>query len=91
GVQEATSVIKVPKGYVLREPLRVSHSNRWGSVLLRATQDPGSGDLRVDMRRSTIGFLEPVESYAAFKDFLQWARSVSSVEILLERSGDAKP
>ncbi|BDU77852.1 hypothetical protein [Mesoterricola sediminis] len=91
GVQEAMSIIKVPKGYVLREPIRVNHSNRWGSVLLRAVQDPDSGDVRVDMRRSTSGFLEMSDGYVPLKEYLQWVRAVSYPEITLERAADAKP
>lgn len=84
GVQEAVSIIRVPKGYRLPEPLLSGCSNRWGSVVMRASQDPASGDVRVEMKYVLASRMELADGYEEFGEFLRAVRAAVSSRITLE-------
>lgn len=85
GSQEAVSVIRVPKGYRLPEPVLAGCSNRWGSVVLKASQDPASGDVRVEMKDAIDSAMDLADGYEDFREFLKGVRSAVYPLIILER------
>jgi len=89
-LQEASSTTHVPKGYVLREPIGVSHSNRWGEVRLTVDQDPATGDLKAALKIRSTGTYDGPGGYGPLKDFLQWVRAGIHPEITLEKSREPK-
>ncbi len=86
-LQEASSTIQVPKGYLLSAPIEISHSNRWGSVDLSVKQNPATGDLTAYMKIASTLVYDGPGGYAPLKDFLQWVRAAVHPEITLEKSG----
>lgn len=84
-LQEASSTIQVPKGYRLREPIRVTHSNRWGEVNLTVEQDPSSGELKSALRIQSTGTYDGPGGHGPLKDFLQWVRAGVYPEVTLEK------
>jgi hypothetical protein len=88
--QEATSIIQVPKGYVLREPMGVTQSNRWGDVFLTVVQLPETGEVKATLRIRCTGTFDGPGGYGPLKDFLQWVRAVTNPEITLEKSEEPR-
>ena len=85
-LQEATSTIQVPKGYLLREPISVVHSNRWGEVNLTVVQQPDTGVLKASLRIQSTGTYDGPGGYGPLKDFLQWVRAGVFPVITLEKN-----
>lgn len=89
-LQEATSTIRVPKGYLLREPISVVRSNRWGEVNLTVVQQPDTGELKATLRIQSTGTYDGPGGYGPLKDFLQWVRAGVYPEITLEKGGEPR-
>lgn len=87
-LQTAVSIIQVPKGYRLTEPIEVHHSNRWGEVHLTASQDSDTGELTARMQVQTMAVLDSPAGYGPLKDFLQWVRAAVQPSITLEKAGE---
>jgi hypothetical protein len=86
--QKAVSTLQVPKGYLLREPLEDSHANRWGEVALHATQNAATGLVTVEATVVLDACASEADGYGDLKDFLQWVRAATSLELTLEREAD---
>jgi hypothetical protein len=84
--QEATSTVKVPKGYLLPQPVASSRSTPWGSVLLEVRQDPGTGDLLARLRVSTLAAYNYATAYPSLKDYLKLARAAFQAEVTLQQA-----
>lgn len=86
GVQEATSTVKVPKGYVLAKPVTSTRSTQWGTVILDVRQDPGTGDLNARMKVSTLAVYNHAITYQTLKDYLNLVKLAVAPEVTLEKA-----
>lgn len=83
--QEATCTVHVPPGYLLPQEILFSHSNQWGRVFFRAHQEPGGGDIAVNLTIKTQGFFSGPDGYQALKNYLEWVRTAIHLDINLEK------
>jgi hypothetical protein len=86
GLQEAVSTVKVPKGYLLREPVVTTDETTWGTVALEVRQDPASGDLKARMKVSTLVNQKDGGHYPSLQAYLKLVRSAISPRITLEKA-----
>lgn len=86
GVQEATSTVKVPAGYVLPKPVVSTRSTQWGTVILDVRQDPGTGELTARMKVSTLGVYNHPAAYPSLKDYLNLMKLAVAPEVTLEKA-----
>ncbi len=84
GIQEATSTVQVPKGYVLAKPVQSSEETPWGKVLLEVRQDPATGVVTARFEAWTLRNLGREDT--GLKSHLDLVRNAIFAKVTLEKT-----
>jgi len=81
GVQEATSTVQVPSGYVLAKPVQSTEETPWGKVLLDVRQDPATGVITARFEAWTLRSLGREDT--GLKNHLDLVRNAIQAKVTL--------